>query len=164
VASSAEATTGPNALAIDTVNGVFELGTDGPRTILVGIDGSETSLRAGAYATGLARRQGSHLAVIFVHVATTAFAPEVILAARAAQESTLADLRATAEEGSARLGVAYTFYERRGNPYAEITRLANDLRVDAVVIGASMQAGHRLVGSLATRLVRDAQWPVTVVP
>jgi nucleotide-binding universal stress UspA family protein len=149
---------------IDTVNGVFELGTDGPRTILVGVDGSDTSLRAGAYAAGLARRQGSHLVVVFVHVATAAFAPEAIVAARDAQESTLAELRATAEEGSARLGVAYTFYERRGNPYTEITRLANELRVDAVVIGASMQAGHRLVGSLATRLVRDARWPVTVVP
>jgi nucleotide-binding universal stress UspA family protein len=143
---------------------VFEIGTDGPRTILVGIDGSETSLRAGAYAAGLARRQGSHLVVIFVRVATTAFAPEAILAARAAQESALADLRATAAEGSVRLGVEYTLYERNGNPYTQITRLANELRVDAVVVGASMQAGHRLVGSLASRLVRDARWPVTVVP
>lgn len=143
---------------------MFELGTDGPRTILVGIDGSETSMRAGAYAAGLARRQGSHLVVIFVHVATAAMAPDVIVAARSAQDSTLAELQATAKENAARLGVAYTFYERRGNPYAEIIRLANELRVDAVVIGASMRAGHRLVGSLATRLVRDARWPVTVVP
>ena len=35
----------------------FELGTDGPAAIVVGIDGSTTSLRASAYAAGLARRQ-----------------------------------------------------------------------------------------------------------
>ena len=48
---------------------LFELGTDGPSRILVGIDGSETSMRAAAYAAGLARRQGSHL--IALYVATT---------------------------------------------------------------------------------------------
>ena len=31
---------------------VVRLGTDGPTRILVGVDGSETSLRAGAYAAG----------------------------------------------------------------------------------------------------------------
>jgi nucleotide-binding universal stress UspA family protein len=143
---------------------VFELGTDGPRTILAGIDGSETSMRAGAYAAGLARRQGSHLILVFVHVMSAAFTPEGIVAGRAAQESVLAELRAQIAEHSGRLGLSPTLYERDGNPYTEITRLADELRVDAVVVGASMRAGHRLVGSLATHLVRDARWPVTVVP
>ena len=31
----------------DEPSGTFELGTDGPRNILVGVDGSVTSLRAG---------------------------------------------------------------------------------------------------------------------
>jgi nucleotide-binding universal stress UspA family protein len=143
---------------------VFELGTDGPGTILVGIDGSETSLRAGAYAAGLARRQRSHLVIVFVHVVTASFAPETIVATRAAQDSIVAELRATLEQRSGRLGFDYTLHEREGNPYAEITRLADELRADAVVVGASTKAGHRLIGSLATHLVRDARWPVTVVP
>jgi nucleotide-binding universal stress UspA family protein len=33
-----------------------------------------------------------------------------------------------------------------------------------VVVGSSEQAGHRLVGSVASRLVRAGRWPVTVVP
>ncbi|WP_443613596.1 universal stress protein [Actinomadura madurae] len=48
----------------------FEYGVDGPKVIVVGVDGSETSLRAGAYAWGLARRGGARLFV--VHVAPVA--------------------------------------------------------------------------------------------
>ena len=33
-----------------------------------------------------------------------------------------------------------------------------------VVVGASEHLGHRIVGSLASRLVRAGKWPVTVVP
>ena len=43
-----------------------ELGTDGPRSILVGIDGSATAARAGWYAAGLARRQGARVTAVFV--------------------------------------------------------------------------------------------------
>jgi nucleotide-binding universal stress UspA family protein len=51
-----------------------------------------------------------------------------------------------------------------GDPYREINRVADETRADAIVVGASKQAGHRLIGSLAVRLVRAGKWPVTVVP
>jgi hypothetical protein len=44
----------------------FELGTDGPRSILVGVDGSTTSTRAGWYAAGLARRQRATITAVYV--------------------------------------------------------------------------------------------------
>ena len=44
----------------------FELGTDGPSLIMVGVDGSRTSLRAAAYAAGLARRQHCRLLAVYV--------------------------------------------------------------------------------------------------
>jgi hypothetical protein len=51
---------------VTDAGGAFELGTDGPKVILVGVDDSVTSLRAGAYAAGLARRQGARLVVVYV--------------------------------------------------------------------------------------------------
>ena len=44
----------------------FERGTDGPRVIVVAVDGSTTSMRAAFYAAGLARRQSAELVVVFV--------------------------------------------------------------------------------------------------
>ena len=145
---------------------MFELGTDGPSRILVGIDGSETSMRAGAYAAGLARRQGSHLIVLYVATPNPMAAQLATTAAAMMQtQSEVAEqLRAAVMEGAALVGITAEFVQRRGNAYRELIAVASQFRVDAVVIGASMTSGRRFVGSLAGRLVRDATWPITVVP
>lgn len=144
----------------------FELGTDGPTRILVGVDGSESSLRAGAYAAGLARRQGASLLVLYVKTAspTAVAAPEAAAALDQSKDQIAADIQREVDEQAPRLGLEVELVVREGNPYAELLRLAEERRVDAIVVGASTQAGHRLVGSLASKLVRSKSWPVTVVP
>jgi nucleotide-binding universal stress UspA family protein len=74
------------------------------------------------------------------------------------------ELRETLESSAQRLGIRARFVVRDGNPFTAITALAEELKADAIMVGASMQPGHKFIGSLATHLVRSARWPVTVVP
>jgi nucleotide-binding universal stress UspA family protein len=148
----------------------FELGTDGPKVILVGVDDSVTSLRAGAYAAGLARRQRARLVVVFVERfssmagAAAPAAPAAVIAEEQSLHALAEDLRKRAEVEAERLGVDLEFIVVQGNPGTEIPRVADEVRADAVVVGASSKAGHRFVGSLAVHLVKLGKWPVTVVP
>lgn len=144
----------------------FELGTDGPKVLVVGVDGSTTSMRAGAYAAGLARRQRSRLVVVYVSrpSAFVGLAPGAAAVARQADHELAEDLRRQVEEASTTIGLRVTFHEVQGDPYTEIVRVADDVNADGVIVGASMRAGHRFAGSLAIRLVKAGRWPVTVVP
>ncbi|MFI8303642.1 universal stress protein [Streptomyces sp. NPDC085927] len=67
----------------------------------------------------------------------------------------------TAEGG---VGVRREFPTFRGDPCNGLARDSDGLRADAVVVGASEQAGRRIIGSVAVRLVEAGRWPVTVVP
>ena len=153
----------------DAEGSAFELGTDGPMVILVGIDDSVTALRAGAYAAGLARRQGARLVAVYVEqlsgmYGASAAGASVIAAQDEALDETAADLRRRAQEYAEVLGVSFTFIATRGDPFNELRRVADEVRANAVIVGASAKAGHRWVGSLAVRLVKAGRWPVTVVP
>ncbi|MFD3554244.1 universal stress protein [Streptomyces goshikiensis] len=149
------------------VNTGFERGTDGPKVILAGIDGSDSSLRAAAYAAGLARRQNALLALVYVQPVMTAGASlgaPVAEATGEVAEGIVTGIREAAERLKGIFDVRWEFHTFRGDPYAGLVSAAEELTADAVVVGASEQAGHRIVGSVAVRLVKAGRWPVTVVP
>ncbi|MDO0938541.1 universal stress protein [Streptomyces sp. DG2A-72] len=145
----------------------FERGTDGPKVIVVGVDGSDSSLRAAAYAGGLARRQRALLAIVYVQPVMSAGAA---LGAPVAEttdeiaEDIVAQIRDATERMKGIFDIRWEFHTFRGDPYNGLVKAADELKADAVVVGASEQAGHRIIGSVAIRLVKAGRWPVTVVP
>ncbi|MEU9380662.1 universal stress protein [Streptomyces sp. NPDC048279] len=145
----------------------FERGTDGPKVIVAGVDGSESSWRAASYAAGLARRQRALLAVVYVQpvlAAGAALGAPVAETTDEIAEDLVAQIRDATERLKGIFEVRWEFHTIRGDPYAGLVKAADELKADAVVVGASEQAGHRFIGSVAIRLVKAGRWPVTVVP
>jgi nucleotide-binding universal stress UspA family protein len=150
----------------DTPAAHFEYGNDGPSVIMVGVDGSATSLRAGAFAAGLARRERARLVCVFVKTVPgyVSLAAGGLVPTPIADDEVTKELRRLVHEGTVYHGVSAELVVTQGDPLTELTRMANELHADMVMVGASTHAGHRLIGSLAVRLVRAGHWPVTVVP
>ena len=144
-----------------------EPAADDRRILLVAVDGSPTSMRAAAYAAGLARRERALLVAVYVDVPVSGLAaalPDGGALELETHRLVAAELEEEITEAADRIGVDIEYVVRRGDPFAEIASLANDLRADAVLVGCSQTGAHRLIGSLAVRLVRAGRWPVTVVP
>ncbi|MEK8169149.1 universal stress protein [Streptomyces sp. M19] len=152
---------------VNKVPSSFERGTDGPKVIVAGLDGSESSWRAAAYASGLARRQNALLAVVYIQpvlAAGAALGAAVAETTGEVAESLVEEIRQATERLQGTFDLRWEFHTFRGDPYGGLAKAADDLKADAVVVGASEQAGHRIVGSVAVRLVKAGRWPVTVVP
>ncbi len=134
---------------------------------MVGLDGSESSWRAAAYASGLARRQKALLAVVYIQpvlAAGAALGASVADTTGEVAEELMGEIWQAAERLRGAFEVRWEFHTFRGDPYNGLVQAADELKADAVVVGASEQAGHRFIGSVAVRLVKAGRWPVTVVP
>jgi nucleotide-binding universal stress UspA family protein len=115
----------------------------------------------------MARRQSSTLVVLYVAPVfrlSYAVAATAGLALPESMDTYGDQLEQLVRQRAKEISLSFSFVERRGDPYEELVAVAEELRVDAIVVGASRRAGHRVLGSLAGRLVRNAHWPVTVVP
>ncbi|WP_413104609.1 universal stress protein [Streptomyces sp. Inha503] len=152
---------------VDKLPPSFERGTDGPKVIVAGLDGSESSWRATAYAAGLARRQKALLVVVYIQpvlAAGAALGASVSDTTGEVAEELMREMREATERLRGVFEVRWEFHTFRGDPYNGLAQAADELKADAVVVGASEQAGHRFIGSVAVRLVKAGRWPVTVVP
>ena len=144
----------------------FELGTDGPTTILVAVDGSQSAERAMAYAAGLARRNKARLVAVYVRKMPVAIAGDAYATAgaSAALDAIESELRAGMKKELSPWGVDADFVVCSGDPVHALADIAKRYRADAIVVGSSTNFLHRIVGSLPASLIRKGQCPVTVVP
>lgn len=133
--------------------------------VVVGIDSSDASQHALAFAAGAARRMRATLLVAYIStfgntVYPTSLAPippdfvaDQIAAARQLANEVLQDVV-----------VPWSFTVGAGDAAAELARLADENSADVLVVGRSSTWLHRLAGSTASRLLRRARCPITVVP
>ncbi|MBN9111300.1 MAG: universal stress protein [Pseudonocardia sp.] len=144
----------------------FELGCDGPSTLVVGIDGSDTGWRAMYYAVGQARRQRSRVVAVYAERQTPLMAtPTMVpIVDGEADEEFRRSLAATVAELGEEFGVATELVVMAADPVVALLQVAEQVRADAIVVGASEQTGHKLFGSVAVRTVKTGHRPVTVVP
>jgi nucleotide-binding universal stress UspA family protein len=136
-----------------------------PDRIVVGVDGSDSSLRALDVAATVARRNHAQVTVAFVRhipaLATVGAAPALDWV------SVFAPLEHEIEAAArARLaGVHWTLVVRDGSPAAELERIAVQVGGDLLVVGRS-EGGriHRLIeGSVGGQAAADAPVAVLVV-
>ncbi|MGF7239492.1 MAG: universal stress protein [Frankia sp.] len=146
----------------------FELGTDGPGAIVVGVDGSDTSMRAAAYGAGLARRQHAKLVLVYVRgqppagpLTVADFGGVISQQAVQTQEDTEAHLRQLLRLVPA---LDVSLIVRSGDPAPQLREVADTVKADEIVVGSSAGTRHRFAGAVGGRLVRTRRWPVTVVP
>lgn len=134
--------------------------------ILLGIDGSDSSLRALAYAVGMAKRMDALLLAVHVQpMMLHRFNDQAVVELLASSQAELAEeLRKEVTRACSDADVLFVFFVERGDPMTVLRRLARSAGVDALLVGASSQALHRVLPSIGSRLVRAARWPVTVVP
>jgi nucleotide-binding universal stress UspA family protein len=141
---------------------VFELGSDGPGTILVGVDGSDSSWRALHYAIGLARREASKIVVVYaIRLPATSYAAPGVLYAI---DDLSAQLAGDVEAVGRAHDVDIKFVTSDRDPVTALRAASSEHRADLIVVGASEKPSHRFFGSTATRTIKARCCPVIVVP
>lgn len=140
--------------------------------VIVGVDNSDYSTRAVDFAVGHAPANGWTLLLAHV-IPWSPFSfntpsenehrsREKQHEIEAANEQILEPMAAIAAAG----GIEHEVYVVHGKPSEVLADLANDRGAEQVVVGRSGDSGLReaVFGSVASRLVQQADVPVTVVP
>jgi nucleotide-binding universal stress UspA family protein len=140
-----------------------------PPTIVVGVDGSECSLRAVSYAAGLARRQSAVLVAVYARRSPSGFAylantPGALAAVVEAESTTESRIRDEIAEECDAAGIEGTLVVRTGSAARALCATARELQAHAVILGSRPRLLARLLPSNVCRLVGRAGRPVVLVP
>jgi nucleotide-binding universal stress UspA family protein len=146
------------------------------RTVVVGVDASESSWDAYWWSCGEARRLGGRVVAVYVSPvaglgnAMAAAAGVVADSATIQYDWTDQAARFIAEQLRTKLTdtandevVDVEFVHTRGDAAAELLRIAALENADLIVVGKSSKALHYFAGSLGHRIMAKRNAPVVVV-
>jgi len=142
-----------------------------PKAIVVGVDGSETSIRAAEIAAEIARSRQAKLVLVTVvrppegwwGIGGAPPTPEALSTALVEGQQQV--LRET-EEHLGLEGVDYETAEELGDPTSRLIAVAEERDAGLIVIGkrGAGLAERVMLGSVADRLCHHSPVPVMVVP
>jgi nucleotide-binding universal stress UspA family protein len=140
-----------------------------PPSIVVGVDGSECSMRAVSYAAGLACRQGAVLVAVYVRKSPSGFAylantPGALAAVVEAESATEIRIRDEVAEECAAAGIEGSLVVRTGSSVRAVIETADERQAHAVIVGSRPRLIDRFLPSGLGRLVGRAGRPVVLVP
>jgi nucleotide-binding universal stress UspA family protein len=135
------------------------------KLIVHGTDGSPEAAQALEVAVDLAKDAGAKLAIVSVHVVHVGgkgISPPI---AEVEQPGGAEHLAQAAARTASAAGIEAKPYVVSGDPAHEITRLADELAADMIVVGSrGFGAIHgTLVGSVSRGVITRSKIPVTVV-
>jgi nucleotide-binding universal stress UspA family protein len=136
---------------------------------VVGVDGSECSLRAVSYAAGLARRQNAVLVAVYARRSPSGFAylantPGALAAVVEAESTTEARIREEVAEECDAAGIEGTLVVRTGSAARALCATARELSAHAVIVGSRPRLLTRILPTGVCRLAGRAGRPVVLVP
>jgi nucleotide-binding universal stress UspA family protein len=131
-------------------------------SVVVGIDGTESSDHAMHFAIGLAARESARLTACFVsHPLIVTYPVGLVPVDFEAYATALDDKFADALEMAGVCGGC--FYHRKGDAVVELKRLADEQHADIIAVGRSRHP-HLHVGSVPRRLLDTSAHAVLIVP
>ncbi len=137
--------------------------------VVVGFDGSASSLDALFWASGEARRLGGRVVAVYVSsnpamagLAGAVGAPSTDYMVEQANNECAERLAAEAARCCGD-GLQVQFVHAQGTPTHELLAVAKAVRADLLVVGRSKKARHHLAGSLGRALAGKREAPVVVI-
>ena len=142
-----------------------------PKVVVVGVDGSERSVRAAQVAAGIAKGHGSQLQVVTVVRPPEGWWGVVGSPPPAdALASSMAEAQITVlDETLAQLdteGLDVVSSEEIGDPATALSEVCTSVGADLLVVGrrGAGMVERIILGSVADRLAHDAPCPLLIVP
>jgi nucleotide-binding universal stress UspA family protein len=136
--------------------------------VVVGIDGTEPSLRAVAQVAPIVQALGGEVVAVFVRhlpVLADSSAGEALVIVEETIDDLALEARHDAEQQLGPIGVKWSFVVREGDPAQEILAVAHEQKATLVVVGATIHGSiaSLLVSSVAAQLVHHSDLPLLII-